>query len=331
MKIGMFVTLEWEAASDDGRHLANTLDLVRAARDAGFSSLWLPQHFVGGPKMRQFATSPILGLLAGLAQGMTLGTAVLLLPMLNPVLLAEEAATLDHLTDGRFVLGVGLGYRDYEFQAFGVERKSRVSRLVEYVAVMRQLWANERTSFHGKYVNFDDISLSLRPKNGNSIPIWLGGAVDEAVKRAAVIGDSWSNAGAMSMDELRRWWGIFHEARVEHGRPLDYPRQIARECFCGPDMKTAIALAKGPLTEKYARYAGHGWGTFDSSGGDQAFQDFARDRFVVGDEAYVRDELARYRDELGADELRFRVGWPGLAQSEVLASIQRLGRIAATL
>jgi alkanesulfonate monooxygenase SsuD/methylene tetrahydromethanopterin reductase-like flavin-dependent oxidoreductase (luciferase family) len=121
MKIGMFVTLEWEAANDDGRHLANTLDLVRAARHAGFSSLWLPQHFVGGPKMRQFATTPLLGLLAGLAQGMTLGTAVLLLPMLNPVLLAEEAATLDHLTDGKFVLGVGLGYRDEEFQAFGVE------------------------------------------------------------------------------------------------------------------------------------------------------------------------------------------------------------------
>src|SRR4051794_36832691 len=118
MKIGLFVTLEWEAAQDDGRHLPNMMEQVRAARDAGFSSLWLPQHFVSGPKMRQLATSPMLGLLAGLAEGMTLGTGVLLLPMLNPVLLAEEAATLDHLTDGRFILGVGLGYRAEEFQAF---------------------------------------------------------------------------------------------------------------------------------------------------------------------------------------------------------------------
>jgi len=108
MKIGLFVTLEWEAAGDDGRHLSNMLEQVKAARAAGFSSLWLPQHFVSGPVMRQFAISPMLGLLAAHAEGLTLGTGVLLLPMLNPVLLAEEVATLDHLT---WTLAVSEGVR----------------------------------------------------------------------------------------------------------------------------------------------------------------------------------------------------------------------------
>ena len=122
--------------------------------------------------------------------------------MLNPVLLAEEAATIDHLTGGNFILGVGLGYRDAEFQAFGVERRSRVPRFREYIEVMRRLWTEERVTFHGKYLHFDDIGLSLRPKNPAGIPIWVGSAVDDGVKRAAEIGDAWISAGAMSRDEL---------------------------------------------------------------------------------------------------------------------------------
>src|SRR5664279_6612800 len=112
MQAGLFVTLETEARFDITSHLTELTTQVRTARDSGFDSLWFPQHFVTGPSMRQFATSPIMGYLAGISGGMRMGTAVLLLPMLNPVLLAEEAATLDHLTDGNFVLGVGLGYRD---------------------------------------------------------------------------------------------------------------------------------------------------------------------------------------------------------------------------
>lgn len=331
MKVGLFVTLEWEAANDDGRHLANILEQVKTAKESGFSALWLPQHFVTGPAMKQLATSPMLGLLAAHGEGMTLGTGVLLLPMLNPVLLAEEAATIDHLTGGNFILGVGLGYREQEFQAFGVEKRSRVPRFREYIEVMRLLWSQDRASYHGKYLNFDDIGLSLRPKNPDGIPIWVGSAVDDGVKRAAEIGDSWICAGAMSRGDLNRWWDMFHETRTALGKPLSYPRQIARECFCGPDMQTANALVAGPLSAKYSRYATNGWSNFDKGAGAAAFAQFARDRFVVGDTAFVRDELQRYRDESGATEFRFRMAWPGLPQSEALASIRRVGRIVADL
>jgi hypothetical protein len=94
-------------------------------------------------------------------------------------------------------------------------------------------------------------------------------------------------------------------------------------------MNAAIELARGPISAKYTRYASHGFGGFD--GGADQFRQFAQDRFVVGDAAYVRDELQRYRDELGATEFRFRMGWPGLPQQEVLASIARVGKIVATL
>jgi alkanesulfonate monooxygenase SsuD/methylene tetrahydromethanopterin reductase-like flavin-dependent oxidoreductase (luciferase family) len=331
MKVGLFVTLECKASENATAHLAALKQQVRTAKDAGFDSLWLPQHFVTGPSMTQFSASPMLGFLAGVAEGMRLGTAVLLLPMLNPVLLAEEAATLDHLTDGKFVLGVGLGYRDGEFAAMGIERRSRVPRFREYIEVMRRLWREESVTFHGRYVTLDNASLSVRPRTPNGIPLWVGGTVEDAVKRAAELGDSWQGAGAMTMAEMKRWWGLFHETRVSLGRPLDYPRQVSRECFCGPSMQAAIAMAKGPLSAKYMRYAGHGFGGFDGSAGDAAFRQFAHDRFVIGDEAYVHDQLQRYRDELGATEFRFRMGWPGLPQEEILAGIRRVGRIAAGL
>ena len=331
MKVGLFVTLEHEGHEDPGAHLRNIKQQVRTARDSGFDSLWMPQHFVTGPAMRQTAASPMLGYLASLAEGMRLGTAVLLLPMLNPVLLAEEAATLDHLTDGKFVLGVGLGYRDSEFAAMGIERKSRVPRFKEYVEVIRRLWAGDHVTFHGKYIELDDVSLSMRPKNPAGIPLWVGGTVEDAVKRAAQIGDSWQGPGAMTRDEMQRWWGLFHQTRVDAGKPLDYARQVSRECFCGPSMQAALDLARGPISAKYARYASHGFGGFDPAAGEDSFRQFAQDRFVVGDAAFVRDELQRYRDEQGATEFRFRMNWPGLPQEEVLKGIERVGKIAATL
>lgn len=328
MKVGLFVTLEIEGHQDMAQHLREIREQVMTARDAGFDSLWVPQHFVTGPSMRQTASSPMLGWLANMAPEMKLGTAVLLLPMLNPVLLAEEAATLDHLTEGGFVLGVGLGYRDHEFAALGIERKSRVGRFREYVQAIRALWNSDNVTFHGKYVHLENVSLAIRPRDPANMPLWIGGTVEDAVKRAAELGDSWQGAGAMSMEEMKRWWSVFHQARIDYGKPLQYARQVSRECFCGPSMARAMELARGPIGAKYTRYAGHGFGGFE---GDDGFAQFARDRFVIGDEAYVRDELQRYRDALGATEMRFRMAWPGLSQEEVLASIRRVGRIAAAL
>ena len=83
MKVGLFVTLEWDAKDAGVDHLADITEQVKVAKDSGFSSIWFPQHFVTGPTMKQFAASPMMGYLAGLAQGVEMGTAVLLLPMLK--------------------------------------------------------------------------------------------------------------------------------------------------------------------------------------------------------------------------------------------------------
>lgn len=328
LRIGLMVTLEWTKAEDNGRNLKDLLEHVRTARDAGFQSIWVTQHFLVGPGMRQLQTIPLLGRIAAEAEGMTLGTGVLLLPLMNPVIVAEELATLDHITGGRFILGTGIGYRDHEFAAIGVPRRERVPRFVEYIEVMRRLWAEDTVTHKGRFVTLNDDGIGLRPANGR-IPVWIGATVEAAVKRAAEIGDSWIGAAASTTAEFKQWWDVFHAARRAAGRSLDYPRMIAREAYVGPDMASAMATARGPIMGKYERYAAHGFGGFD--GTEAGFASFAKDRFLIGDPAYVKDELQRQKEITGATEFRFRMQWPGLSQPDTLASIRRMGAIAASL
>ena len=106
---------------------------VRAARDAGFASLWFPHHWLTHP-MQMLQITPVMAYVAAHAQGMTIGPNILILPPLNPVHVAEEAATLDVLTGGNYILGVGLGYRQPEFDAFGISLSERAPRFNESIA-----------------------------------------------------------------------------------------------------------------------------------------------------------------------------------------------------
>ena len=135
MRIGLFTASQWSPEEDPAIVLANLRAQVRCARDNGFASLIVGQHLLTGP-MGMFQTMPLLGLLTQDAAGMQIGPGVLLLSMMNPVLAAEEAATIDWLSDGNYVLCAGLGYRPEEFQAMGVEMRQRVGRLTEGLELM---------------------------------------------------------------------------------------------------------------------------------------------------------------------------------------------------
>jgi alkanesulfonate monooxygenase SsuD/methylene tetrahydromethanopterin reductase-like flavin-dependent oxidoreductase (luciferase family) len=107
------------------------------------------QHLLTGP-MGMFQTNPLLGHLVEDAAGMQIGPGVLLLSMMNPVLAAEEAATIDWLSDGNYVLGAGLGYRPEEFQAMGVEKRERVGRLIEGLELIKRLWTEDVSGAEGR-------------------------------------------------------------------------------------------------------------------------------------------------------------------------------------
>ena len=135
---------------------------VRAAREAGFASLWFPHHWLTHP-LQMLQITPVMGYIAAHAHGMTIGPNILILPPLNPVHVAEEAATLDVLTGGNFILGLGLGYRQPEFDAFGIPLSERAPRFNESIALMRRLWTEDRVTHRGRFYTVNDAGISAKP------------------------------------------------------------------------------------------------------------------------------------------------------------------------
>ena len=332
MKFGLYMSTQWPEGADISSEMSNMREQIQVARNNGFSSVWMGQHYLVAP-MQMMQTMPLLARLAADGEGMTFGTAVMLLSMLNPAVVAEEAATLDWITEGNFILGVGMGYRDEEFNTLGVAKGERVGRLEEGIKVLRRLWTEDLVNHDGRYFKIDGLGSSLKPKRPGGPPIWLGGQVPAAVARAARLGDAWMAAPTDSFSRVGRCIEMFRQARAKADLAMPEDMPITRECCIRDTRPAALAACRSALLEKYKAYAS--WGAAGS--GDKgrtfadAFDDFMTDRFIVGDEPEATDEFQRYRDELGINTFILRMSWIGLPQDEMLETIRRVGRIAARL
>jgi alkanesulfonate monooxygenase SsuD/methylene tetrahydromethanopterin reductase-like flavin-dependent oxidoreductase (luciferase family) len=325
-KVGLFINTQWPEETNVAAEVPLLVEQVRVARDAGFRSLRFPHHWLTYP-MQMLQIMPAMAYLAAEAKGMVIGPNILILPLLNPMHVAEEAATLDVITGGNYVLGAGLGYREPEFTAFGITHAERAGRFSESVTLMRKLWGGGRITHEGKFFTVRDAGISVKPVRAGGPPIYVAGLVDSAVRRAARIGDAWLIANASSIQEITPQMNTYRAALKEFGRPpLEFP--IARECYVGESRASAYAECKAALEYKYAAYAQ--WGMTSPLEGSN-FDDFAKDRFIIGDKESVKDEIIRYTELLGVDHFIMRSQWPGLAQDKVLGSIRRLGEIFATL
>lgn len=322
MKVGMFINTQFPEGDPVAARVAELVEQVRTARQSGFSSVLFGHHYLTEP-LQMLQIAPMMAYLLPEARGMTIGGNILLLPLLNPVHVAEEAATMDVLSEGNFVLGVGLGYREGEFDAFGIPLKQRAQRLVESIRLMRALWAGGKIDFEGKFYSVKNHGISLKPHRPGGPPIWIAGLVEAAVKRAARLGDAWLIANATTLGATIPLMKLYRETLAELGKTVsEFP--IARECYIGASRATAMEECRAALEYKYNSYAA--WG-MESPTKNMSFEELARDRFIIGDKVSVKEEIARWRETLGVDHFSMRVQWPGLPQEKVLGSIRRLGEI----
>lgn len=263
--------------------------MARAAEEAGFESLWTVEHVVvpsgyestypydPSGKMPGPEESPIpdplvwLSFVAGATSTIRLATGILIVPQRNPVVLAKEVATLDHLSGGRLELGIGVGWLEEEFDAIGVPFAERGKRADDHIAAMRALWAGDKASHHSDFTNFDDCISLPNPKNG-AVPIHVGGHTDIAARRAGRLGDGFF-PGRGDLPDLVRSYDIARETAKEHGRDPD-----------------AIEFTAGGMTI--------GSGAVDTIKG---LADIGVDRVMVPAFAFWGDpaaDLARYGDEV---------------------------------
>lgn len=327
VKLGLVLKMSWNDGQDPAERLSDLLAQVRVARDAGFESIWLSQHFVGGPT-QSFQTVPFLGRLTAEMQGMRLATSIILLPMLNPVLLAEEMATLDWLVDGKLMLGVGLGYLDHEYAAMQTPKTQRVGRFAEAIEVMRKLWSGDPVDHDGKYFPLSGAQISLKPKQPGGPPVLIGAGVDAAVRRAARIGDGWIITFAIDRTRVMEQLAMYRAERAEAGLPPAVEQTIGRDCYVGATMESALDDAGGPLLSKYEGYRNAANAGLQEGQVAEQGHAFMKGRFLVGDEVFVRDEMQRYRETMQVDLFRLRMEWDGLPQDKLLESIKRMGRAA---
>jgi Luciferase-like monooxygenase len=160
------------------------------AKEAGFDALAAGHHYLS-PPYQSLQSLPLLAWLADEAPGMDLCLSVLLLAMLNPVQVAEDVASLDIMSEGRVVFGIGIGYRDVEYQAFGMTSRDRVPRMMEALDLINRLWSQQVVTFEGRFFRLHDATCTIRPVQKPHPPIWIAANADPAVRRTARLGYSW--------------------------------------------------------------------------------------------------------------------------------------------
>jgi probable F420-dependent oxidoreductase len=327
MKFGVFLGTQHPADADMRRALEDHVAQARAVRDAGFDALWLGQHYLTYPD-QFFQTTPLLARLAAEAGDMIVGTNLLLLPLQNPVDVAEQYATMDIITGGRLILGVGLGYRDVEYNAFGVDRRTRAARFEEGIEAVKRLWTEDRVTFEGRFFRFKDVAIRPRPLQTPRPPIWIGAAADPAVRRAAVLGDAWISTSVTTYSAIREQLGVYRRARQEAGLPpaAEYAKCV--ELYVAPDRKRAFDESAPFMAAKYKSYYAWGMGKNvpGESGETLSLEELVKDRFVIGAPDDVIRECRRHRDELGVTHLIVRFNFPGMDPANVLKAIHLFGK-----
>jgi probable F420-dependent oxidoreductase len=188
---------------------------VQRADVLNYDSLWVMEGIVSrAPNLEPVS---ILSYAAALTQKVRLGVAVIVLTQRNPVQLAKALTSLDRVSDGRLDVGIGIGRQGAE-AVFGYSSDRRVTRFEEALQVMKDLWTEQPASHSGVFWNFESVSMKPRPVQRPGPPIWFGGRVPAALKRAARLGDGFIGAGSSSFEAFKSQYGLLQQFLEEQGR-----------------------------------------------------------------------------------------------------------------
>jgi alkanesulfonate monooxygenase SsuD/methylene tetrahydromethanopterin reductase-like flavin-dependent oxidoreductase (luciferase family) len=294
---------------------------ARAAQRNNFEALFVAQHFITGPDAAILQSLPLLAYLAGQVPGMYVGTSIFLLPLHHPVMVAEYFATLDNLSGGKVLFGVGQGYRDSEFNSFGIDKRERRGRLVEGLEVIRRLWTEDGVTFHGKFFHLDKVSMAPKPLQRPGPPILLGADAVKTVARVPEVADHWIASRRHSKTFLREAVPAYKTALERHGRPYK-GLFIFRDLCIADSTREAEQRIREGYERRYLRY--QQWGQ-PGERYDLKFEELMRDRLILGSPSEVVEQVMAYHEEFGAEVMWFMVDWPGMDPRFTLETIERFG------
>jgi probable F420-dependent oxidoreductase len=291
--------------------LTSVANITRAATEAeemGFDSIFLHDHVVWSTEMHRhhissgahealvddqtadfFEALTTIGYLAAKTSAVRIGVACLVMPTRNPIYAAKQLATLDHLTDGRLIAGVGLGSKATkqanEFEVFGVPFAARARMTDEFVEAMRAIWTQPLASYSGRYVSFTDAEIYPKPLQKPGPEVWVGGWTDAAARRTGRLGDGWV-PGWLSPAEMARGAQIVRDTAEAHDRkPDDISIAVEKLTVIDRDRDAAISRAL-PTVETSSK-------TYER---DIDRMQFALDRHIFGSVSDVQRRVEEFVD-----------------------------------
>jgi len=254
MKIGFHLTPFWSPTDRAPAAIIDeAIQVVRASSQLGFAWVSMGHHWISHPTVWP-QPIPMLARLAPETGMLRLKTSMLLLPLLNPVDVAENVATLDHICHGRLDVGVAIGYREAELTAAGLTRKDRVPKLEESLALMKHLWRGDEVTIEGAYTTVTGARLGLTPCQKPHPPLEMGAQSVGATRRAARLVDAVFFGPQVAWADVQRLVSVYRQARAPLGTPgVAY---ASRGLIVGASKEAARAAARGYLERTFAMYRG---------------------------------------------------------------------------
>ncbi len=217
--------------------MAAVRQVATRAEALGFRDLWVTENTID----HVFCFDPVVVLTyaAAVTSTIRLGASVVVLAVHSPLMIAHQWATLDYVSNGRAILGIGLG-REHHYRQFEVPEAGRVRRFREEVDVIRALWTQDKVSYHGRFYHLDDGTMAPKPVQKPHPPIWMGVGHPDALRRTATIADGWMGSGGSTIADFARSVPILREALDKAGRdPARFP--ISKRIFMAVDERPAAA------------------------------------------------------------------------------------------
>ena len=223
--------------SPDRIDMATIKTVAQRAEAVGFRDLWVTENTLD--EVSSFDPISLLTYAASVTTTIRVGASVVVLAIHSPLMVAHQWATLDYVSGGRAILGVGLG-RDHHYRQFEVAHEGKVARFREEVALIKALWTQEKTTFHGRFYNLDDEMMQPKPVQKPHLPLWMGVGHPNAVRRTAGLADGWMGSGGSSIAQFAESVPILKQALAAHGRdPETFP--ISKRIFMAVDENPAVA------------------------------------------------------------------------------------------
>lgn len=311
---------------------AEALSLASAVEDAGLASIWVSEHhFVGDGHLPSLL--PLLAAMAARTSRITVGTALLLAPLYDPLRLVEDANVVDQISGGRLVLGLGLGWRDEEFEALSVPQSERVRRLVEFIRIARQSALDEPVDLPDERAR---PYITPNSVQSGGVPLWIGALAEPAIRRAGRISDGFM-ATEVTPAELADQVARAREEYAASGRQTPFTISLHLPTLCHPDgvdwdtAKHALAYPNWKYEDMYGARSDSGpLGRPIALTTDEEAR--LRETSILGNPAQVADRIREYADAAGGNlHMIARSYLPSLTAQQRSEALQALGAVNALL